>query len=370
MAKMLGVIVDEKTLSNQSNAENNPVGYLFSAVVFLYDFLGKNPEYSKVFEIHSELLEGVMEHFDISPKRLTSEEVSVLLEKLRNKYESKFNELIPVSIDDEKEVFEQFSEGGKELVVAERVAFFAILRYSSKLMNFDGAREKFLSVMFYFYGKLGSYVYWLKDQNDKSVFQSKLIKALIPSRNPEDVYFEFSVAYAMKRQNVILKFVPEKEGIRTPDFDIYFDNQFIGCLECTNRRQKDKKVLEHVIDGLKIKAEQIAKSSGAIKCLAINMPSDLNLHDIQADIYRKGDVQLIYLTDKDGTPIGNSKHEVLEIAEALKSQTVFTNLLVTSDNYIQFSSDGVGWTPKRRLFQKGSEYMFPGIWPEGIIIVE
>jgi DNA-directed RNA polymerase subunit F len=314
---MLEVIVDKEILKDYRNAESNPVDYLFSSIVFLYNYLGKNSKYSEEFEIHSDLLEGTLIHFDSSSENLSSEEISKLLENIREKYMSKLNEIIPVSPEDAGIVQAGFSKAGQDLVVSERAAFFTIIRDSRELKKFNDSREIFWSIIFNFYRKLGSYIYWLKDQNDESLFRSKVKKALTPSLNPEDVCFEFSVALDLKNQNIILKFVLEKEGVKTTDFEIYFENEFFGHLECTVRRQKNRELIHHVSESLRTKADQMQKASGEIKCLAISLPYDLEVKKIKARVVSQSGVKHIFLADENGGPLENSDNEILEIVSVI-----------------------------------------------------
>lgn len=366
---MLNVNVDLKILSDHKSAESKSTDYLFEAIAFLYNFLGRRPEFSQEFKIHSGLLEALFFHFDESTKDLTSEEISESLENIRKIYQSLLREDVPVAPEDAERVYGVFSGQEEELVVSERVAFFAIVRDSIKLKVYSDSREKFWSIIFYFYGKLGSFIFSLVDFDGDPTFQSKLRKALTPSLNPEDVYFEFSIAHEMKRQGVVLRFIPEQQEIRTPDFEILIQNTLVGYLECTVRRQRNRKMIEHIKDGLTKKEQQMLNGFGLIKCLAICMPYDLQVNNLQTRVVNKNGINLIYLTDENGVPFEKSQNETLDVAEALKSQDAFTHLLVTSNQFLRFMKDGVGWFPKRRLFQKKTEHMFPGIWAEGIFLI-
>lgn len=366
---MLEVPFDKNILDDHKHAETNSMDYLFESIVFLYNFLGKNPEYLQEFNFHCELLEGILKHIDESTPDLSSEEVSKLLDNIRIKFETKLKKEVPVAEEDAENVYDVFSDKEQNLIVSERVAFFSIVKDSLELKNFGGSREKFLVILFYFYGKLGSYLYSLKDQFGDLTFQSKVKKVLMPSLNPEDIYFELSIANEMKRIGVDLKFIAEKKDAKTPDFEIFFKGESLGCLECTVRKQKGRTVVDHVMDGLTSKAEQMKNFQNSIRCLCIGMPYDLNVKNIEAKMLKKDGIILLCLTDRNGSPFDKTENETLKVAVALQKQSAFTHLLVSSNQVLKFLPGSVGWFPKRRLFQMKDARIFPGNWPEGIMLV-
>jgi hypothetical protein len=363
---VLSVILDNGFLEDWGNAELDSSRYLFSSIIFLYDFLARHPEYSKEFNYHANLLEGVIQHLDIESNDLTTEKIFKLLKDMKTIIELVLESPIPVSSEYEVVIESVFSGNENIYEIPERVAFFAMVRISSTLMTNPGSREKALNILIHFYGHLGMYIYHLRDQSKTRVFIEKLIKALTPSLSLEDTYFEFSIAHMMKFENVILEFLEESKKERTPDFKIYSNGIMIGYLECTTRKQKDRNVLEHVVDGLENKASQMKCGLNLIQCLAIHMPYDLKSKKIDAFLVSEKEIRLF---DNNGLAFDSNENETFKVGQALRNQNTFTHLLVTSNNLLKTSPDWIGNFPRRRLFGKSTAPKFPGKWNERIFLV-